>query len=174
MNSPVWRYAIMPALVVAAAQLLRSLLGDRIGPQSTPVQMFSFLAVFIAAWLGGFWAGLVATPLTILAAYLGVVAEIGHIPVLTTPDYSRVVFFTLVSIVFSVLTESHLRSQRRLARQRDETRNFAFLVQNASDFIGISDLEFRPFFVNKEGRRLIGLPDTGGLSDIKVFDFFFS
>ena len=173
MNRPLWRYGVMPVLVVIAAQLLRSLLGDWIGPQSTPVQMFSFLAVFIAAWLGGFWAGLIATPLTVVAAYIGVVIETGGIPVLTVPDYSRVVFFTLVSIVFSVLTESRLRVQRRLAQQRDETNNFSFLVQNASDFIGISDLEFRPFFVNKAGRQLLGLPEVGGLSNITVFDFFF-
>lgn len=115
------------------------MLGDWIGPQSTPVQMFSFLAVFIAAWLGGFWGGLVATPLTIIAAYIGVVIDTGGFPVLTAPDYSRVAFFVLVSIVFSVLTESRLRVQRRLVRQRDETNNFTFLVQNASDFIGICD-----------------------------------
>jgi PAS domain S-box-containing protein len=53
------------------------------------------------------------------------------------------------------------------------TPDFAFLVENATDFIGICDLELRPLFVNREGRRLIGLPQTGGLDTIGGLDWFF-
>jgi PAS domain S-box-containing protein len=51
--------------------------------------------------------------------------------------------------------------------------DFAFLAENATDFIGICDLELRPLFVNREGRRLVGLPEAGGLDTIGVLDWFF-
>jgi PAS domain S-box-containing protein len=49
-------------------------------------------------------------------------------------------------------------------------RHFAFLVHNASDFIGMCDLEFRPFFVNKAGADAVSLAEK---PDASVFDFFF-
>jgi PAS domain S-box-containing protein len=49
-------------------------------------------------------------------------------------------------------------------------RQFAFLVQNASDFIGMCDLEFRPFFVNEAGSEAVTLAEN---PDATVLDFFF-
>ena len=49
-------------------------------------------------------------------------------------------------------------------------RHFAYLAQNTSDFVGMCDLEFRPFFVNKAGAQAVSMADR---SDATVFDFFF-
>src|SRR5262245_52196625 len=76
-RASIWRQIALPVGAVAACQLLRSPLAPLIGPQSSTVQMFSFLAVFVAASVGGFWAGMLASFLSIGAGYLGFVAETG-------------------------------------------------------------------------------------------------
>ena len=291
MSHPAWRLAVVPLLAAGIAQGFRWVFNPWMGPQATSVQMFSFLGVVVAAWRGGLWAGLVAMPLSIAAGLVAAVLGTGSLPALTAPEVSRITLFVLISIVFSALIESHLRSERRVTEEqkrlrlvadhinvmlvnvdrewrfkfanrayaayygktpeevigrhaseliapevlqnatpyiqrvlsgetvefeitvprpdagprtvrsayvpehdergrvvgwvgaiRDitetrqaeaELKNFAFLVQNASDFIGISDLEHRPYFVNRAGRQLVGLPEAGALPDIRVFDFFF-
>jgi PAS domain S-box-containing protein len=55
---------------------------------------------------------------------------------------------------------------QRVAEKR--ARDFAFLIENTEDFVGISDLEFRPLFANEAAARLAGI--TGPLSDLTVFD----
>ena len=49
--------------------------------------------------------------------------------------------------------------------------NFAALVENASDFIGVCDLEFRPLYVNAAAMALVGIT-AADLAKISVFDFF--
>jgi PAS domain S-box-containing protein len=49
--------------------------------------------------------------------------------------------------------------------------DFAILVENASDFIGVCDLEFRPVYVNAAAMALVGVT-ADDLSTITVFDFF--
>jgi PAS domain S-box-containing protein len=51
-------------------------------------------------------------------------------------------------------------------------KNFAFLIENASDFIGISDLQFRPIYLNAAAARISGMDaSTGGR--VSFFDFFY-
>ena len=49
--------------------------------------------------------------------------------------------------------------------------DFAILVENASDFIGVCDLEFKPVYVNAAAMALVGIT-AADLSTISVFDFF--
>ena len=61
-----------------------------------------------------------------------------------------------------------------LKRRPDPTsRQFAFLVNSAHDFIGVCDLELRPTFVNRAGLRLVGLTSLDELPTGRVADFFF-
>jgi PAS domain S-box-containing protein len=55
---------------------------------------------------------------------------------------------------------------QRIAEKR--ARDFAFLIENTADFVGISDLEFRPLFVNEAAARVAGIARP--LSEISVFD----
>jgi len=163
------------------------LAGPWMGAQTTIVHLFSFLAVFLAAWRGGFWAGTLAIPLSIAASFAGALLQGAALPPFTPEETSRVTLFTLIGVAISALIEAHLRAERRLASHRDvleseraatrkaehELKNFAFLVQHASDFIGMADLEFRPTFINAAGRELVGLPAEGFPDGLRVFDFFF-
>lgn len=54
-----------------------------------------------------------------------------------------------------------------------ELKKFAFLVDNATDFIGICDLDLRPFYVNAAGCRLVGLDGIDDLRNRSVLDFFY-
>ena len=50
----------------------------------------------------------------------------------------------------------------------------ALLERVASDapcFVGVSDVEFRPFFVNRFGRRLVGLEDDFDVRALFIADF---
>jgi PAS domain S-box-containing protein len=311
MTTPGWRLVLVPVLAVVIAQALRPALDPWMGPQVAPIQMFAFLAVFVAAWAGGFWAGVLATVLTVVVGYFAVYPGGPSRPPVETADITRIALFTGISLIFSVLTEAHLRAQRRLADQRDaleaeragrasadakatsnrerlhlvadqiatmlanldrdwtykfvnrayaeryhttpaelvgrnakdvltpavaqtiapyvaralagesvefeltipgdagadvvrsqyvperneqgevigwvvavtvvteikraETRlkNFGYFVKNASDFIGMCDLDFKPYFVNDAGLRLVGLDSLEEMASKDVFDCFF-
>jgi len=47
---------------------------------------------------------------------------------------------------------------------------FIALVEHNSDFIGMATPDYRPFYINKAGRELIGLKDDLNLSDYSIFD----
>jgi PAS domain S-box-containing protein len=69
-----------------------------------------------------------------------------------------------------VLVHQDITSRKRAEEERER---FAFLVENSRDFIGMSDLELVPFFVNREGLRLVGLDSFEQLQKFSVSDFFF-
>jgi PAS domain S-box-containing protein len=60
----------------------------------------------------------------------------------------------------------------RKSAERERTR-LALLVENATDFIGISDTEYRPFYVNRAGLRLVGLESLEEALRVPVPEFFF-
>jgi PAS domain S-box-containing protein len=154
MPKALWRLLLVPVLVVTVTQALRPPLAPWLGPQTAPVQMFAFLAVFIAAWAGGLWAGLVTVPLSIGAAYVG--AAITGTPLAPfdpRADVARIALFTIISIIFSVLTESHLRAQRRLAEADAKTREERERLRLVADHISVQlanlDRNWRYKFVNR-------------------------
>lgn len=52
-------------------------------------------------------------------------------------------------------------------------RRFKFMSDNASEFIGMCDLDGKPFYVNKAGLELVGLSETTDLSTVSLTDFFY-
>lgn len=62
-------------------------------------------------------------------------------------------------------------TQRKQAEE--EREQFAFLVENSRDFIGMCDLNFVPWFVNREGLGLVGLESLDELREKAVAEFFF-
>lgn len=60
-------------------------------------------------------------------------------------------------------------------RKRSEAERYQFvsLAENSTDFVGLCDREFRPFFINPAGLRMVGLPDLDAGQNAKVHDFFF-
>jgi PAS domain S-box-containing protein len=60
----------------------------------------------------------------------------------------------------------------RMTAER-ERADFAFLVENATDFIGMCDLAYRPFFINRAGLRMVGLESLEQAQRTPVLEFFF-
>src|SRR5690606_386308 len=58
-------------------------------------------------------------------------------------------------------------------RAEEERERVAFLVENSHDFIGMCDLGFTPFFVSREGLRLVGLESVEQCRHIPITEFFF-
>src|ERR1043166_4841412 len=115
-----WRVVGIAVLVGAAGQALRPIVSPWLTSSNAPtVQMFSLLAVFIAAWAAGFWSGVLAALLSVLGAYVSTSVRSGLAPSLHPIDVTRIALFLLISLVFCVVTESHLRAKRRLIEQRD-------------------------------------------------------
>nr|WP_272898079.1 PAS domain-containing sensor histidine kinase [Chlorogloeopsis fritschii] len=54
-----------------------------------------------------------------------------------------------------------------------EIRKFVSLADNSTDFIGMCDMNFVPFYVNPTGMQMVGLNDTRQYSEIPVREFFF-
>ena len=47
------------------------------------------------------------------------------------------------------------------------------LADNSTQFIGMCDMDFIPFYVNEAGRRLVGLDSLGQACHTPVGEFFF-
>ncbi|HEY9650466.1 MAG TPA: PAS domain S-box protein, partial [Coleofasciculaceae cyanobacterium] len=54
-----------------------------------------------------------------------------------------------------------------------EIRKFVSLADNSTEFIGMCDMNFVPFYVNEGGRQLVGLDDARQYSETPVQEFFF-
>jgi PAS domain S-box-containing protein len=58
-------------------------------------------------------------------------------------------------------------------RAEEERQKFVSLADRSLEFIGMCDLEFTPFYVNRAGIRLVGLENLEAACQIKVQDYFF-
>ncbi|MHB8890317.1 MAG: sensor histidine kinase, partial [Acidobacteriaceae bacterium] len=65
-------------------------------------------------------------------------------------------------------------SQVLLRRRAESDRQkFVMLADNSTEFIGICDMDFMPFYVNEAGRCLVGLPSLEEACRTPVQEFFF-
>ncbi len=68
------------------------------------------------------------------------------------------------------------RSQLRLARLRreaaDERTRLALIAESSSDFISITDAQGIPVFLNKAGRKLVGLSENFDVSQTTMPEYF--
>lgn len=62
-------------------------------------------------------------------------------------------------------------SDRKQAER--EIRKFVFLADHSSEFIGMCDMNFVPFYVNAAGKQMVGLADLQQYQQATVQDFFF-
>jgi PAS domain S-box-containing protein len=54
-----------------------------------------------------------------------------------------------------------------------EIRKFVSLTDNSTEFIGMCDMDFVPFYVNAAGRQMVGLDDVRQYNETPVREFFF-
>jgi len=67
-------------------------------------------------------------------------------------------------------TNTDITERRKIDRER---QTFISLVENSGDFIGMCDLEGKPFYVNKAGLQCVGLDSLSAACAVKVRDYFF-
>jgi PAS domain S-box-containing protein len=72
--------------------------------------------------------------------------------------------------VLQVLGVAHDITERK--RAGEEREKFIALIENSADFIGMATLEGKPFFVNKAGRKLVGLEPDCDVSSTSISDYF--
>lgn len=53
----------------------------------------------------------------------------------------------------------------------DELQKLAAVVENSSDFVGVSTIEGEVLYVNRAGRRMLGLPDSGPMPSPRMFRY---
>jgi PAS domain S-box-containing protein len=58
-------------------------------------------------------------------------------------------------------------------RADEERQKFVSLADRSLEFIGMCDLDCRPFYVNSAGMRLVGLDNLEAACQVKVQDYFF-
>ena len=58
-------------------------------------------------------------------------------------------------------------------RAEEERQKFVSLADRSLEFVGMCNLDFRPFYVNAAGMRLVGLDNLEAACRIKVQDYFF-
>ena len=72
--------------------------------------------------------------------------------------------------------EKKILSSRDITERKQaevERQKFISLADQSTEFIGMCDLEYRPFYVNEAGRRLVGLDSLEQAFRTPVSEFFF-
>jgi PAS domain S-box-containing protein len=121
---------------------LRPVLGEAIP------HMAFFPAVMIAAYIGGFWPGLLATLLSAVAANYCFTGQLPYFQITRVNDVAGLILFVLVSTIISGLCESLHRARRRLLsdeRQRaqealrERERRLRTIMDHATDAFFLQD-----------------------------------
>src|SRR5262245_15613053 len=121
---------LAPAVTLLVRWPLAVVLGDRV------LYMAFLPAVLLAAYFGGFWPGLLATVLSGLAATYFLVHPLFSLEITTVHDEVAVALFVLVGTVISGLSESRLRSHRRVAASE---RRYAVTLSSIGDAVIATD-----------------------------------
>jgi two-component system sensor histidine kinase/response regulator len=107
---------LAPAVSLLVRWPLRPVLGD------TVPHMTFFPAVMIAAYLGGFWPGSLATLLSAIAANAFLIKQIPSFQAADKNNVAALILFVLVGTIISGLCESlHRARHRLLAEERRRT-----------------------------------------------------
>jgi len=130
-NSLLFRLGI-GLLTPFATLAIRYLLRDYL-PDNAPFQFF-VLAMVVAAWLGGFWAGIVSCITGMTLVFWFFIPHFGfHLP--NTDTLTRAVIFIVNGIVISVIGESMRRALNRERAHRLLQYRLAAIVENTDDAI---------------------------------------
>jgi len=63
-------------------------------------------------------------------------------------------------------------TNERLRKALEERRIFEALIENSSDFIGIVDPNGKPKYINRAGRRMVGLPDDYPVENTQISEYY--
>jgi rsbT co-antagonist protein RsbR len=69
------------------------------------------------------------------------------------------------------IRQLNTRLKQRVAEQSEEQRRLVALIENSTDFIGISTLEGTALFVNKGGRTMLGIGNDQEIKNTALADY---
>jgi PAS domain S-box-containing protein len=144
-------------LATVVTLLVRLLLGPKVMDERA--LYISFVpAVMIAAYLGGWWPGLLATLLSVGAIdYFFIEPRYTFWIQTTVDDWIGLSFFVLVGAVISGLSESLHRSRRHIAASE---RRYAVTLSSIGDAVIATDNQARVTFLNPVAEALTGWPQA--------------
>jgi PAS domain S-box-containing protein len=162
---------------LAAAVALRSLFDPFLGDASPLVTIYA--AVAVAVWAAGGIAALVVAALGYAMSHVLFMQPRGTIDFTSPRIAAASTAFAATCALIIAIGEAMRRAQRRAAERTNELREalaerqkFVALVENSTDFIGMCDTGFRPFYINPAGLKLVGLPSVEAARLLRVQDFF--
>lgn len=137
-----WKGLIVAVIAVIIATVIKSKLNPLYGVES-PFLLF-FSAIVISAWLGGFWAGLLATVIAALLADYFFLSPFFSLDLMFHQALRLLTFMiegTIVSLLSHRFWLSRQRAdqeyQQRLAAERslrESEQHFRLLVENATEY----------------------------------------
>ncbi|WP_442497158.1 PAS domain S-box protein [Methylobacter sp. sgz302048] len=157
---------------------------------SPPLQLF-LIVVAIAAWHGGLIAGFFTTLLSAAASAYFLVEPHESLYIAKSSDVLRIALLVSVGAIFSLMISLLYKREKRVLHkvmereeqlkkeiaERDKTRAerdlYVELAKSSTEFIGMCDMEFMPFFINDAGLRLVGLDSLEQGLKTPVKEFFF-
>jgi two-component system sensor histidine kinase/response regulator len=119
-----------------------------------------FFAIILSAYIGGVGPGLLATLLSAVAANYFLIEPRYSLWIHDAAQAYALGLFVLIGLVLSVLGESRIRSQRRIAAGE---RRYAVTLASIGDAVIATDTEARVTFLNPAAETLTGWPATDAI-----------
>ena len=157
---------------------------------SPPVLIFLVVIAF-AAWHGGLRAGLLTTVLSVAASDYFLIEPYNSFYIAKSSEILRLVLLVSVGAICSLIIARLYNQEKRALhtvmkreeqlKQEIAERNrtqaerdlYISLAKSSTEFIGMCDSEFRPFFINDAGLRLVGFDSLEQGLKTLVKEFFF-
>jgi PAS domain S-box-containing protein len=166
-DRPFARYAIAVA-AVAASFVVRYGLVQGLGLDMPPFITY-FPAIMVVAVLAGFWPGILATALVVLAVDYAILPPVGQFSIVKTSDIFALSFFALMGILIALLAEGYRRSllsiaaykeEQALRQSEDQLRQASEYQRLAMDAAGLGawEIHLDPAHIdgNECWRRILG------------------
>ncbi|WAK03414.1 PAS domain S-box protein [Methylobacter sp. YRD-M1] len=173
------------AAILIILKDLQFIFGD-----SPPLLLFITVIAF-AAWYGGLIAGFFTTLLSATASAYFLIAPYESFYIAKASEELRIVLLVSVGIIFSLIVSLLYKREKRVLykvmerekqlkkeiAERNKTKAerdlYVELAKSSTEFIGMCDMEFMPFFINDAGLSLVGLDSLEQGIKTPVKEFFF-
>jgi PAS domain S-box-containing protein len=163
-TGPVWtaptRAYLLAVAAVGAALGVRLLVDPTFGERA-PMWTFH-IAVIVAAWLGGFGPGMLATGLGGAAAKFFFIRPRDSFQITDPLDAITITIFFLIGVVVSLLSESMHRARARAERAADESLDkdsaVRTMLDRTTDAVAVLDRHWRFVHANERACAMMGRP----------------
>lgn len=157
--------AMLPPLIALVLQLA---LWSYFRPS---VWFLFYPAVFLSSWIGGLRAAVIASAMAVAFALWFFLSPEHSFAKPLSEYIASGVFFT-TGALFGIFHDRLRRESEAATAASKERRIFAALIENSSDFIGITDPTGRPIYLNPAGRRMVGLTAEQRVEDTEIPEYY--